>query len=456
MLAVAVFCVVLGSSSAPELVGPGRKLRWAALAVLALVALALAAGGRRQPVGVLLLVAFGIGAALCALAVVSTAWSVDPRLTFGRAGSFVLALLTVAGLAIAAQSRPGLARGLLVGILAAVSAVAVGGLVLLALDHGEAVQAATFSSPPRYRGLGENPDTVAILFGLAAPIGLWLILSVRTPRTRLVGAAALALLVGSIVASGSRGGLLAAVVGCLVLAALWPQRARRRIVIAATVLACAVAGTVVSQIPQPLQAEPTGTASTPPASSSAGSGTVAGSIPSPRPSTDAFYEGALSDELAPGNSDRRSLFGSSGRVQAWQGALRQADARPILGYGFGTENKVFVDRFHGFQGSYVENSVIGLYLQLGAVGLVTFLGLLFVIGGAAVAGALRAFAPTAPEPALAGMLAAGGVLMLVQSYAYSVGDVATLAFWVAGALAVALRSRTPKLPVARAGAGRAA
>ena len=65
----------------------------------------------------------------------------------------------------------------------------------------------------------------------------------------------------------------------------------------------------------------------------------------------------------------RSFFGASGRTEAWRGALQQAAERPLLGFGFGTEDKAFVDRYYGFVGSLPENSYIGISLQLGLVGL---------------------------------------------------------------------------------------
>ena len=74
----------------------------------------------------------------------------------------------------------------------------------------------------------------------------------------------------------------------------------------------------------------------------------------------------------PGASLRRRLVTSSGRRDAWGGAIRQAAQRPIVGYGFGTEARAFIDRWSGFVGSVPENSYIGLALQLGVVGLVVF------------------------------------------------------------------------------------
>src|SRR5205823_2347589 len=85
---------------------------------------------------------------------------------------------------------------------------------------------------------------------------------------------------------------------------------------------------------------------------------------------DAQYHIRLEDELGvPSHYQSpagRSLLGGSGRREAWRGALRQGDGRPVAGYGFGTEESVFVDRYQTFQGGVPENSYLGVYLQLGA------------------------------------------------------------------------------------------
>jgi hypothetical protein len=130
---------------------------------------------------------------------------------------------------------------------------------------------------------------------------------------------------------------------------------------------------------------------------------------------------------------------SSGRVQAWLGAIRQADQRPLLGYGFGTEDHVFIDRYYVFQGARSENTWIGTYLQLGAAGVILLAVVLLGVARAA----RRALRLSSPRTrlrfgALAGVFAAGCVEMFVQSYALSAGDIAMLSFWMcAGALATA-------------------
>jgi O-antigen ligase len=123
-------------------------------------------------------------------------------------------------------------------------------------------------------------------------------------------------------------------------------------------------------------------------------------------------------------------LGSSGRTEAWGGALNQIEGRPLLGYGFGTENHVFVDRFYDFEGSYVENSFLGLGLQLGIVGAASIIALLAAIAVASVPVLRRPRDLGDPAAALAAVGIAGLVLMFVQSYVDSVGDVGTVTFWV--------------------------
>jgi hypothetical protein len=139
-------------------------------------------------------------------------------------------------------------------------------------------------------------------------------------------------------------------------------------------------------------------------------------------------------------SESRTLLGSSGRVLAWEGATRLSLERPVLGYGFGTEDRVFVDRIFFFQGDRPENAYIGFALQLGVVGL----GLFLAFGVALLAMFVRALRRGLPRDgdvvAFACVVLAGFVMALVQSFVYSVGNIGTLTFWIA-AFAVAALSR---------------
>jgi O-antigen ligase len=128
----------------------------------------------------------------------------------------------------------------------------------------------------------------------------------------------------------------------------------------------------------------------------------------------------------------RSLFGASGRTEAWRGAIGRAAERPLLGFGFGTEARAFVDRYYAFVGGRPENSYIGIAIQLGSVGLAALLALLavLVVGGRG--------SPAGLGSACAGVVAAGLAVAVVQSYLYAAGNIAAATFWIAAFLLPAL------------------
>lgn len=441
LLGLTVFCFVLGSSSVSELVGPGKKLRWIGLFALTVLALGLAARARRERVSPRYLVALGVGASLAAVGLVSATWSVDPHLTFGRAASFAVLFVAAGALGVAVPSCPTLAPSLLLGILAGTTAAALAGVLMLAIAHGDAVQPVTTLYPARFRGLGLNPDTLAMLEGMTVPVGIWALLAARRRSLQALALGVLLLLLGSISASGSRGGLLAAFVGGLTLSLTVRRPARQRLVLALSVVLAVAAATGGTQIPKPLPASavqaPTGKSTGPSLPS------IGQSVGAPEPR----YAGRLEDELYRVYAGSRSLLGSSGRLQAVVEAVHQADSRPLLGFGFGTENLVYVDRVYNFQGTYVENSFVGFYLQLGAVGLVLLVALLLATSVAVAVAALRGRGGS-EGPVLAGVCLAGIVLALVQSYAYSVGNVATVSFWTAGFVGAAVAARERRQSVA--------
>jgi O-antigen ligase len=292
--------------------------------------------------------------------------------------------------------------------------VALAGLVVAVASPHDSVQAATRSVGRRYRGIGVNPNTVAMLFAVGVSLSAALWLEEQSRRARALAAGAFLLLAASIVAAGSRGAAAAAVAGLLVLAVAHSRGAVPRAVAAGAAVALAVTAVLVTAVSAPLSEAEAARAKTFPV----------GSTEKYTPN-DAQYIVRLEDELGSGSSGTsRSVFDTSGRLQAWRGALRQGDDRPLLGYGFGTEEAVFVDRYRDFEGGVPESSFIGLFLQLGAFGVAFFLALL----AALVAAAMRAGGRTAAV-GLA-VLATGIVLAVVQSYAYAVGNVATLGVWM--------------------------
>jgi len=373
---------------------------------------------RARPAGA----AFLLVGLLVALALTSSFWSVWPHRTETRAGAFLILVLAGAALADATVGRPQAVRAILAALFVGAVLVALLGLYMLWVSHGQAVQPASTQYPARYRGLGQNPNTVSLLLALATPLGLWLWSEARSRAGRVAIAAALLFLDGSIVASGSRGALIAALAGAVVWLATASLAWRRRLALVAAAAVVFVADVAIMQIPNALPAPPP----------SAHSGTH-------RVVRDAELTNPLSDEIGSTAPIKRTLFGTSGRAQAWDAALHQAARRPVSGYGFATESKVFVDRYRGFDSSVPENSYIGVLLQLGIVGLVVFLALLLALVVAAVR-ALRG--PPGPGRAVAracaSVLAAAAVLGLTQSYLTTVGNLGSPLVWLPALILPAL------------------
>jgi len=211
-LAATIVTMLLAAGSILEWMGPARKLRWGALLVLAVLAVAYAWRSRARARS---LAPQLIAASLAIVAAVSVLWSATPRLTLGRAAAFGIVLVVAAALS-RAESPELVLEGLALGAVA----VAVGGLLLLAFDHDRAVQAATTVSPARFQGLGGGPNMAPMVFALAAPLAFHFALSGRSRPARIFWSASLALLLGSIAFSGSRGALAAVMAGLAVYAVL--------------------------------------------------------------------------------------------------------------------------------------------------------------------------------------------------------------------------------------------
>jgi len=429
LLAAAIFAFACGSSSLASVTRAGRPVRWALLFCLLGVAVAWAGERRGRPR--LPASTIGFGAGLGGLALVSTAWSVDPRLSFERAVTFAVLLATVGLLAHASAGEPAAGERLLFGIVGGAAAVALAGLVVLAVRHSAAVEAATRDLPARYQGLGQNPNTAPLLLAPALPLCVWLLVRAPARRVKWSLAAAALLFDGSIIASGSRGALIAGFVGIALVVLLSPWRLAVRVALLAATVAALGASIVIALAPKSAGASwrpPPRVGPAPPGSHpKPGFVDVEGAFP---------RDSDIGVQLGQSKQVPRTLFGLTGRGEAWRGAIDLGDERPVLGYAFGTEGRVFVDRWVNFVGGLPENSYIGMYLQLGVVGL----ALLVALAASLVVAALRRAGRWEVAGPLAALVA-GLVLAVVQSYLYSVGDIATLAVWTAAFVAAATPHR---------------
>ena len=429
-----VVTVALGSNWSPSVRSVAQPLWRVSLVALCGLAIAWAlahAGPRRlwerarAPI-------YAATAAFAALAAASVLWSVDPRLTVERTFSFALVLATGAALGLGAGRDASAVERLILSVLAGAVAVALAGLAVLAVAPHHALQTATSTIPTRYRGIGENPNTDAMLFAAALPLATWTAVAHRG-RLRIVGALALILLGGSIVASGSRGALGTGALGTLALLLATAHGNRARLLAVAGVAVAVAAAVGLAEIPQP-NSKATGA-----------SPTACKSCKQNPYDADRWIR--LEDDLdrpasAGGSGQRRTLFASTGRGQAWEGAIDQGGGRPVAGFGFGTEDHVFVDRYYSFFGGSPENSYIGMFLQLGLVGV----ALLLVLAASLVAASVTAVWRLGDRErrlvaACGAVLLTGLGLAVVQSSLYAVGNTATLSIWTCAFLGLALAPR---------------
>ncbi len=422
-----VFVVACGSAWSPGVRSVAGPLRWWGLAALCLLALAYAAAEARMPRPIPW--AYVLAGALLAVALVSASWSVKPGLTIGRAIAFGMVVVIAVAISATVVAREDATARVLVAVLAGATLVALVGLAVYAVSPDSAVQAATTQTPTRYRGLGQNPNTVAMLLAAGMPIAVWL-LGRGVWLTRAGVGAALLLLAGSIIASGSRTAIAAGFGTALIPAVLLPRTPALRLAAAAAAVGALALAFVIAEVP----------------SSNPEAQTPSVFRPSNCTPADAECRLRLEDELGRPSDfrrpEKRGLLGSSGRLEAWEGALDQGTQRPLLGFGFGTEGKVFVDRYYRFEGGLTENSFVGFFLQLGSVGLLLLVALLLsIVGAGAIALRRLAAGPRATAGACMAVLVVGLILAFSQSFLYAAGNTATLSVWICAFLLPALARR---------------
>src|SRR5579871_1577742 len=151
-LLVTLLTVAAGSAWRADLKSDVSGLRWAALLALCGTGVALAWSCASQA-RVTSLERRGalLASLLLGLCFLSTAWSVDPKLTFERAGTVALVLVTAASAGFAAARADGLVLLVVRTILVAVGVLLLASLILYAVHPAAAMQL------QRFRGVEENP-----------------------------------------------------------------------------------------------------------------------------------------------------------------------------------------------------------------------------------------------------------------------------------------------------------
>jgi hypothetical protein len=420
-LQASIFATIVGamlaSSSVESWTAPGRALRMLGLACFAVTAAvyALASGAPR------LRIVHWLAAVLVGLALVSAAWSVNGRESIVDGVGFAAMVGGSALVGLGAAGRPDRVARIIGAVVAAIGTVAAAGLVLLVVDPAQAIGEATRVDPATYSGIGGNPNTASMLFALGLPLTLGLALRTqrRTPRIALFGLAAL--LVVSIFASGSRGAIAGAFVGAVAWVLVVERDPRLKLLAACAVVGVFALGTALSEVPSP---DPQAEVGYTPPEVEARTGAGYYNADAWRRLEDDIGHPPFGEAAPP---ERPGLIGSSGRLEAWAWAVDSGGERPLLGFGFGQEDKGFTDRLASFEADVPENAYLGFFLQLGLVGLGLFVA---VVAALAFASPRLVALDRVLAASCAGAVLAGLVLAVVQSYVSSPGAVASATLWI--------------------------
>lgn len=422
-LALVLAGLLLGSASLGEVREVFLTARWGALVALPFALLRPFPTRPRD--AVLELGAIGGGLIL----MLSALWSIDPELTLMRAASFTLLLLGLARLRnpLVGGWDP---RGSVEAIAVMAAAVAAASLLLWQIRPGAAIYVGEL------RGILENQNGLGLFLGLTFPFVLAAFDRRFGPR---VGTAALAVPVVTLVGlTESRTGAVALAVGVLVYELAQRLRARLALNLLVVVAGFLAASLSIGSLDEGGGALPTPTPGV-------GTGT-----PAPRPEQPPAEErpDVLGGGSAPGQSRLSALLGA--RDEGWNAAAGLIRDRPLLGYGFGSGDRVFARyperaEFVYFQGANPNSGYLQALLELGFVlGLVVFAPLV-----AALAIGVRAARRAPPAPELAAFLAclSGGLVAAVfESLFTAAGAPWAALLWLSAAALVPLGWRATASP----------
>ena len=426
-----------------------RYLRWVPLFFLGLAALLIAVRNRALPRPLNKADAVMLG--FVALALLSSLHSIDPEITLLRGLSVLLMYGAVFwGVWVYADE---FGADEVVRIIVATAAIVFG----LHIAFGLLDPGGSMPYHGRFRGWAHNPGTPGGQVALLLPLALWLALKrSRWQHWLLVGAMLLILIL-----SQTRSEFAAAGVGSFYL--LWRALPRRRWLVLASVLIVLVIGFawvevgprlfpsgdhVISALNSKVASE-RGTVESEVASER---GTVESEVASERGTVESMgvgrseVAGVASEQswLTKPNIRTEDAINLSRRTEKWIKGVQYLVEKPLLGFGFGTEDQLFA--FHGIDiqdymhtGAYIHQSYLGLALQLGLLGAALFfipLGLLVV----REIGRISSSRHDVLRSALLAVVIAALTSAFMTSWLYSMGNEAALPFWIC----VMLLVRTPR------------
>jgi O-antigen ligase len=293
--------------------------------------------------------------ALVAFAAVSAFWSPIPGTTVSRAALFLLLLaFAFESSRVRWADRAVLQRDML--LLFAVTAAFFGIALILAMFSVPG----TWGDYFRFRGFTANATVAGWIAVMVFPLGYDRILETRG-RTRLLFAAGGAVLIATVIASGTRGALIGLFVAVLIVHVL----RRSGWVVGAITIAVVAAGTALTLFGPSLEAV-NGVAPAPEF------GATNGPTSTAAPAAPAVDPGPLVGRVTESRTDI-----SSGRLDLWHTGIDLWQQKPVGGWGFGSTH--VLPGLKGGLDMSMHNAYISSLLELGVVGALLFVGLLAAV-----------------------------------------------------------------------------
>jgi O-antigen ligase len=246
----------------------------------------------------------------------------------------------------------------------------------------------------RFRGIMGNPNGIGLVTAILFPLAIWR-LSTRRQKSDFVLVSMMAV---SVLLSLSRNGIIGVFIGSAYF--LWHQFRQQRVLFVICFLALAILAYFNVE----------------------------------------FFLSLRDFSDSSGNAAALDDPDFSGRVFYWIAAVDAIKESPLLGYGFGVEGQTIfsLDRaassFEEYSRSYINNSYLGLTLQLGLAGTAIFFIPIVCFAFQKAAGNIWRRIPI-PELcslniAFTAVAITGLFTAVFESWPYSVGSAATLPFFI--------------------------
>lgn len=305
--------------------------------------------------------------ALVVWSALSAIWSVAPGRSIAQAALFAIAAVFLAATVLGRWNVDATRTADLVfGYVLVQASLAAGGILLLVAPS------AAIGRFGLFQGVYTNPNAAAIVAAVATSLGVWLAVVLRG-RWRVAVIAALPLSIATLVASDSRGPIIAAALGVIIVLVFSPHRR-----VSLGVLAVSVAAAVTVALVAP---------------------------------------GAFAAFL---DRSDRGYDVTSGRWEIWQRLLGVWAEHPLVGIGYRT-----VEVLPGSGGQTAHNVYLSVLVETGIVGALLFVALLVVV-------AITGFRRSRPEHrALFGVTATVLVIELTQASLFGFGGPTALLCWLA-------------------------